>query len=80
MKQISLIVGVFLAVLAHSAMAQDDQTIAQVCAGDAARLCQVPIPRIEDFRKQDGIIYSCLKGYLGSSKLSRPCWDELMKY
>jgi hypothetical protein len=79
MKRISLMLGVLLAVAAHPAIAQEDdsQRIARACADDAARLCRVPLPRTEDF-KEGGIIYSCLQKYVGGGQLSRSCWHVML--
>jgi len=51
----------------------------RACAVDFARLCaqMVSWPRIEDFQKR-GRAYSCLQAYLGSGKLSQPCYDVVM--
>jgi hypothetical protein len=74
MKKTGLIVGILLGVLSHPAMAED---IARACAVDAERLCRVPAPVIEDFKK-GGTIYNCLERYLTGGQLSRSCYDAIM--
>jgi hypothetical protein len=82
MKKISLMPGVLVAVLTHTAMAEEGegQRVARACAVDFARLCaqRLALPLIEDFQK-GGRAFSCLQDKLPSGQLSRPCWDAIMR-
>jgi hypothetical protein len=81
MKKISLMPGVLVAVLAHTAMAEEGegQRVARACAVDFARLCaqRVAMPLIEDFQKR-GHAFSCLQEYIPSGQLSQPCASVIM--
>lgn len=78
MNKISVTAILVLLLVGRAAPAQDDgQRIAEACAADAARLCQVPLPTASDFRR-GGIIYNCLQSHVASSDLSRACWQAIM--